>query len=429
MAKVPKSRRQQAVAKDFPRYLRIGVIPVFPFLLLNNNTNNHSTAAGVLAKNFEILSEKLGFQYNLIVPPDRQWGRLKEDGNWTGMVNMLQKDEIDAGLLTINSQRQSIFDFTLPYYFQDILFVSNIPSYNSRVFSYVNAFQPSVWISCFITFLLMPVIFRCVLKKKPTYMRIIFEIIGSIFKQPFTANDDTLGGRCLIIFWQFFTLIISCGYIGGLSSMLSVPMRNQPVRNFLELSEAVESGKYKCFVRKGSFNIDILEQAKQTRLRNLATLIKKNQWFIDKANSYKYLQENTALILTKAEILSTFGTEIGKTKYMSDDSLSFWYGGLAFKKGFCCMAAINAVISRLHNSGLYQNTISEEAFKLNQKRRDDNSEINPNSQVSMEDIKIFIVMLTLGYFFSFLVLLCEIIYNRQKFKLSGKNTYERKNQE
>ena len=44
-----------------------------------------------------LFSETLNFTYTFIPPPDGAWGVLQEDGTWNGMMNLIQKEEVDFG--------------------------------------------------------------------------------------------------------------------------------------------------------------------------------------------------------------------------------------------------------------------------------------------------------------------------------------------
>ena len=44
-----------------------------------------------------LFSETLNFTYKYIPPPDGAWGVLQEDGTWNGMINLIQKEEVDFG--------------------------------------------------------------------------------------------------------------------------------------------------------------------------------------------------------------------------------------------------------------------------------------------------------------------------------------------
>ena len=52
---------------------------------------------GMFAEIFDNLQEIMNFSYTLTQPPDGQWGALKPDNTWNGMVGMLERNEIDIG--------------------------------------------------------------------------------------------------------------------------------------------------------------------------------------------------------------------------------------------------------------------------------------------------------------------------------------------
>ena len=41
--------------------------------------------------------ELMNFTYSVIEPPDGQWGARFPDGSWSGMVGMVQREEVDMG--------------------------------------------------------------------------------------------------------------------------------------------------------------------------------------------------------------------------------------------------------------------------------------------------------------------------------------------
>ena len=52
---------------------------------------------GIFAEVFNELTKLLNFSYTTIVPPDGEWGALKDDGTWSGMVGQLLTKSVDMG--------------------------------------------------------------------------------------------------------------------------------------------------------------------------------------------------------------------------------------------------------------------------------------------------------------------------------------------
>ena len=58
---------------------------------------------GIFAEVFNELTKLLNFSYTTIVPPDGEWGALKDDGTWSGMVGQLHNKRVDFGMLLVDS--------------------------------------------------------------------------------------------------------------------------------------------------------------------------------------------------------------------------------------------------------------------------------------------------------------------------------------
>lgn len=67
-------------------------------------------------------------RYELRAPVDGKWGGLSEDGNWTGTMGALQREEADFSLLlTPTSRRLDDTDFSTIYFHDPIVVVSRKP--------------------------------------------------------------------------------------------------------------------------------------------------------------------------------------------------------------------------------------------------------------------------------------------------------------
>ena len=54
---------------------------------------------GMFVDLFKELSILLNFSYNVIEPPDGEWGVMRDDGTWSGMVGQLETKTVDFGWL------------------------------------------------------------------------------------------------------------------------------------------------------------------------------------------------------------------------------------------------------------------------------------------------------------------------------------------
>ena len=60
--------------------------------------NNKVLIEGIFVDLFLELQRELNFSFTAYPTPDGQWGTLKADGNWTGVVGELQMKRADIAL-------------------------------------------------------------------------------------------------------------------------------------------------------------------------------------------------------------------------------------------------------------------------------------------------------------------------------------------
>ena len=70
-----------------------------PYVGLRQHDNGTITLdRGIFVEVLEELSRLLNFSYTVSLPPDGEWGALRDDGTWSGMVGQLKREVLDLGL-------------------------------------------------------------------------------------------------------------------------------------------------------------------------------------------------------------------------------------------------------------------------------------------------------------------------------------------
>ncbi|GFQ94306.1 lig_chan-Glu_bd domain-containing protein, partial [Trichonephila clavata] len=232
-----------------------------------DGNNNVIFTGGVEAKLIEILSSKLGFDYKLIIPDDKEWGKMV-DGQWTGMIGMVHRNEADIALgdLTVSGPRFKVVDF-VPYTMETSTFVTKIPKAMLKSASFVMPFQWPVWITSIFLFIFMPIFFKYLMVKKISQSRMYMSMIGNIFNQPLSFNVENDIDRILMGSWIWYAVLLSSSYTALLLSSLTVPLNENGIRSIKDLASAVSEGKYRCVTNKGSANIDMLNASVNEDLR------------------------------------------------------------------------------------------------------------------------------------------------------------------
>ena len=92
-----------SVAQDIPSQgvnFKVTSLHYMPYIGLSKEKNGEiKLANGMFVDIFKELAMVMNFTYTVIEPPDGEWGVLRDDGTWSGMVGQLEAKVVDFGLL------------------------------------------------------------------------------------------------------------------------------------------------------------------------------------------------------------------------------------------------------------------------------------------------------------------------------------------
>ena len=104
---------------------------------------------GMFAEVYFSLQEIMNFTFTLIQPPDMQWGALQPDGSWSGIVNLLQTQQVDVAAtdFTVTRARSEVITFAQPItQIYHSLFIQN-PSGTFNYMAYIEPLHYLAWIA------------------------------------------------------------------------------------------------------------------------------------------------------------------------------------------------------------------------------------------------------------------------------------------
>ncbi|XP_015923459.2 glutamate receptor ionotropic, delta-1-like [Parasteatoda tepidariorum] len=391
------------------RNLTIAVKPLkYAFEIITNNQ-----LGGFGGKFLDILSQYNNFKYNLVTSPDGEFGRPMAGGNWTGLIGMAQRNEADMAfsLMTVSEEKMAVVDFSTPYTIQEVTFFVEKQETPDHVLGFLKPFTFTLWICLLVTLLLYPTVYRVLLSKKYSYVTILFELYGSIFKQMIHLKQQTFKANMFLAVWWFFVLIISWSYSATLLTNLTVPTQDLPIKNFVELSLAVRNRGYRCFVETGSSIPSTLTSSADEDLKYLGRAIEKHKWYVnfdDLANGDVSL-ENIAVsnIQLKLQLLSR---QLSRNTEISKDILVSWNMALVLSKDFCFKENLNKIIQRMFSAGLFWKYQKDEWRKLDSLSADLSTLSESAQMITLEELSDLFIFLLFGYVIAGLVLLGELIY-------------------
>ena len=126
---------------------------------------------GMNAEVFFALQEIMNFTITLIQPPDMQWGALQSDGSWSGIVHLLQTQQVDfATDFAVTHARTEVISFALPIrHIYHSLFIQN-PSSTFNYLAYVEPLHYLAWMMVGIFCLVTPIFIYLIAKYVPNVM-------------------------------------------------------------------------------------------------------------------------------------------------------------------------------------------------------------------------------------------------------------------
>ncbi|XP_077541594.1 putative glutamate receptor [Haemaphysalis longicornis] len=104
---------------------------------------------GVCGEILKAIAASLRTNYTVSFPHDSYWGLLKPDGNWTGVVGMLQRDEADLAMSVINptSEKKDVAVETetiLPI--ELMVLAGRLSRHQSNIFGIIQVLTWEVWL-------------------------------------------------------------------------------------------------------------------------------------------------------------------------------------------------------------------------------------------------------------------------------------------
>ncbi|GFT61854.1 lig_chan-Glu_bd domain-containing protein [Nephila pilipes] len=400
----------------FPSLVKIAILPIKHVIEINKTGNDKSIFSGAEGKLLEVISSALRFQHDIVISPDGELGRLNKSGNWTGIIGLIQRDQADLGLsfLAITEKRQEVVDFTSSYTIQGVTFLVEKPGTIRGAGTFIYPFDAITWVSTAAILVCLPFIFAFFPNIRINILKLLIDLFGSLLRQPLEIKDNSLKSKFLVISWLIFSMIISFGYSACLLSFITLPLHEQPIRNFLELSNAVKKGTHKCLMLKGISTISFLINAEEEYLRFLGQSVEENEWYYEASDTLneKIITKNTAVSNIQFNLQMLNAKLTSDSYLLSDDVLVSWKIGIAVRKSFCCKRALDTVIGRISNAGLVEKFQREELQNIRRTSLLNEASIETEKQITLDDLSGALIIIAAGLTLSLFVFLSEILYYR-----------------
>nr|XP_042896777.1 glutamate receptor ionotropic, delta-2-like [Parasteatoda tepidariorum] len=336
-------------------FLKVAVVE-FGSLKLSLTSAGEVEFLGYEGRMLKAILDALHAVPDVVIPLDLEWGSLKKDGNWTGMIGMVHRGEADIAmsLISQSSERMKAVDFSRTYAITDTTFVVKKPGMISKGFVFLLPFSLNIWIICIAFIIIYPLLIRIFLSTN-SYMYLWLNTMGNILKQPSEIAHKPWYNRIIQATWLLFAFMISCSYSAVMLSFLTLPIEGELIKSFRQLSEAVINGKFDCYTMKGTLTAWMLLNSEDVHIKKLGELIVRNDWMAQ-------LNLNSSLVLPNGQALNAGSAQINlravlekdfrlrPDMYISQDSMGAMLIAIATNKNFCCRKKLDDILYRLVES-------------------------------------------------------------------------------
>lgn len=253
--------------RELPRFFRIGTVPTTPWAYIKTDENGRvikdaagrPSLAGYCVDMVEQLSQKMHFDYELILPTDgsNSYGKKDENGQWNGVVGDLVNGEIDIAVagMTMTSEREEVIDFVAPYFDQSgISIIIRKPVRARSLFKFMEVLRVEVWFAILAALIVTALMLWFLDRFSPysaqnnkqaypfpcrvfTLKESFWFALTSFTPQGGGEAPKSLSGRVLVAAYWLFVVLMLATFTANLAAFLTVERMQTTVQGLEELAQ------------------------------------------------------------------------------------------------------------------------------------------------------------------------------------------------
>ncbi|XP_071530510.1 probable glutamate receptor [Panulirus ornatus] len=359
-------------------FLRVAVEQWMPWIKTDVQEDGTVKVLGPMANLLDILADKVNFEYALVQPPDHAWGVSLPNGSWTGMMGMLQKEEVEIvlGPSSMSHQRETICDFSDPIVTDDFAILMIRPTLQNDVSGFLKPFAMEVWLLTLMS--LMSVILAMTFLErmegeiynfttKNVHSKATMWAIQNLSQESSEWLPRMNGGRLLVVTWLLASLVFMSSYSGILTAMLTLPRIPIPIDSMEDL---VAQSDLPWRLEAGSMIYQYFKEATDEVRQKVfvnSDVAAKGCWAARESiasGEFAAICDRTNMKMAMSWDFSTTGSchlYISRENVYSNAMLA-----LAFTTKSTYLARANHVISTVKESGVFDKWVRDEITNTSQ---------------------------------------------------------------
>ncbi|ESP03955.1 hypothetical protein LOTGIDRAFT_109845 [Lottia gigantea] len=242
-------------------YVPICIHRIFEFLQEPPFVFRNTSGQEVMYEGYSIdvmndVAERVGFTYTIRECDGGVYGNLDSDQRWTGCVGNILKGDADiiVGAMTVTADRETVVDYTLPYYdFAGIQILMRKQKQQVNIFYFADVFSNAAWLClggviALTSILLLlfdkyspgPGFSKNVEKREEFKFNLhesIWFVVGSITMAGGGDPPRSFSARLLVAGFWFFSVIMMSTFTANLAAFLTVSRLGVTVSSLDDLAE------------------------------------------------------------------------------------------------------------------------------------------------------------------------------------------------
>lgn len=373
-----------------------------PYAILNDDNIVHVWDAELV----RIFSQYFNVPYKLLITSDGEVGTMLSDGNWTGVIGMVQRSEADlavGGVILFEKGNQAV-KFSYPYLFSEVTFMTDKQQPLSTTSALLYPFPYSLWIILIVLLFFISFLLFILVNKKRSYQTLFFMVFGSMLEQAVNIELRKRTARLVLGACLSFLFFLSSSYKALLLSVLTFTLFTG-IRDVADLAKSAEKNLITCYTYKGHMITQVLLESDFDSWRHIGECLQINE---------KRFGDPEAFFIHSPQMKAFFAGKVYLNPYKNQYFISkdaFFNVMYAFplSKHFGSREILDHLIHRLFATGILQKYANDQELLLELKNPPVDSDVsNIPKELGIRDFKGAFLILFSGYIVASIVLCIEI---------------------
>ncbi|XP_045589659.2 glutamate receptor-like [Procambarus clarkii] len=380
---------------------------------------------GPIGNLVQVLSDTIGFDFELVRPPDGLWGNKLPNGSWSGMMGMVDRKEVEfaVGPFTITPERETVCDFSAAVHTDDLALLVIRPGLTNDISGFLKPFNPLVWLLVLCSIVSVAAVLAGVVWAEGNVFgtsinklidKVSINIIQTIMQQGSKWMPKKDAGRLIATTWLLASFVFTSCYSGILTAMLTVPRVTIPIDS---LEDLVAQTHLPWRLEAGSMMIPFLMESGDPVRQKVASKVSgtfPDCWTARQAvanGEYAALCDVTSMKKSMSWDFSTTGKchlYIARQKVYSNAMMA-----MAFKNNSTFRSRADEIIMMVKEAGLLERWMGTEITNTSQCLRPPTSDKRDGfSAFSLQALSGPFIVLGFGVSVGLVSLVSELMYHR-----------------